>query len=226
MKVLIGQPMHENGIEQLENEIKINKGIDIVLYPEGYLSNEEALEGACEIAKKHSKAIITSYRRDNKDRAVIINSFGERILERAKTAPDETEELISPLTVDCNGRTIGYLLCMEILKGARDLKRVKRSIHFIAHPIGVGMFSDEQFEQWINEAKNIAKAYKTMIMGTSHADWSYKNCGVSIPISYCIDNTGEVIYISKSDTRTRIVDLTTKEVEERDQTYEINLWNT
>ncbi len=213
MKILIGQPMHEENIKQLENEIKTNSSIDIVLFPEGYLSNEEALKEACKLAKAYKIAIITSYRKDNKDRAVIINDFGEKILERAKTLPDEAVELYEPLAADYNGSTIGYVLCMEILKGARDLKKVNKEINFIAHPIGVGMFSDKQFEEWIKEAKNIAKAYNTIIFGTSHADGSYRNCGVSIPISYCIDNTGEPIFISKADTRTRIVNLDTKEVE-------------
>ncbi len=212
MKVLIGQPIHEKNIEQLENEIKINRKIDIVLFPEGYLSNEKILEEACEIAKKYNVAIITSYRFNNKDRATVINNCGEKILERAKTPSNEDEKLYTPMAVDYNKTTIGYLLYMEILKGVRDLKNVNKKIDFIAHPIGVGMFSDEQFDQWINEAKNIAKTYKTMIIGTSHADGSYRNCGISIPISYCIDNNGEAIYISKSDTRTRIVNLSTKEV--------------
>ncbi|ARC86665.1 hypothetical protein U732_2792 [Clostridium argentinense CDC 2741] len=211
MKVLIGQPIHEENIEQLENEIKMNREIDIVLFPEGYLSNEKILEEACEIAKKYNVAIITSYRFNNKDRAIVINNCGEKILERAKTPPNEDVELYAPLVVDYNKTTIGYLLCMEILKGVRDLKNVNKKIDFIAHPIGVGMFSDEQFDQWINEAKNIAQIYKTMIIGTSHADGSYRNCGISIPISYCIDDNGEAIYISKSDTRTRIVNLSTKE---------------
>lgn len=157
--------------------------------------------------------IITSYRKDNKDRAVIISNTGERIMERAKTLSDEKEELNIPLFVSSNGINIGYLLCMEILKGMRDLKNVGVDINFIAHPIGVGMFSDEQFEQWVNEAKNIAKTYKTIIIGTSHADGSYRNCGISIPISYCINSDGEPIYISKSDIRTRIVNLDTKEFE-------------
>ena len=212
MKVLIGQPIHENGIEQIKNEVKSNNEIDIVLYPEGYLSNEETLEGACSIAKENNIAIITSYRTNNKDRAVIINNHGDKILERAKTPADEYEELYSPLVVKYNEIEIGYLLCMEILKGVRDLKKVSTEINFIAHPIGVGMFSNEQFQEWISEAKNIAKKYNTMIIGTSHADGSYRNCGVSIPISYCIDGNGEPIFISKSDTRTRIVDLITKEV--------------
>jgi hypothetical protein len=157
--------------------------------------------------------IITSHIKDNKNRAVIISNSGEKILERAKTLPDENEELNMPLSVNHNGIIIGYLLCMEILKGVRDLKEIGTNINFIAHPIGVGMFSDKQFQQWINEAKKIAKTYNTIIFGTSHADGSYRNCGISIPISYCIDSDGEPIYISKSDIRTRIVNIHTKEVE-------------
>lgn len=65
MRVLIGQPLHEDNTKQLENEIKTNKEIDIVIFPEGYLSNEKALESACEIAKKYNVTIFTSYRRDN-----------------------------------------------------------------------------------------------------------------------------------------------------------------
>lgn len=213
MRVLIGQPIHEKGITQLENDIKVNEGMDIILYPEGYLSSEKVLEDACKIAKETNVIIITSYRKDNKDRAVIISNTGERIMERGKTLSDEKEELNIPLFVSSNGINIGYLLCMEILKGMRDLKNVGVDINFIAHPIGVGMFSDEQFEQWVNEAKNIAKTYKTIIIGTSHADGSYRNCGISIPISYCINSDGEPIYISKSDIRTRIVNLDTKEFE-------------
>ena len=213
MKVLIGQPIHENVIEQMENEIKINKGIDIVLYPEGYLANRKALECACKIAKDYNITIITGYRHENKDRAVIISNQGEKVLDRTKTPPREQEKLYPPLTIEYNGMTIGYLLCMEILKGMRDLKEISAKINFIAHPIGVGMFSDEQFEEWINEAKNIAKTYKTIIIGTSHADGSFRNCGISIPISYCIDSNGEAVFISKSDLRTRIVNLNTKEVE-------------
>ena len=213
MRILIGQPIHEKETVQLKHDIKVNKGVDIILYPEGYISNDELLEDTCNIAKENNVMIITSYRKDNRDRAIIISNEGEKILERDKTISDEEKELNMPLCIKYQGINIGYLLCMEILKGMRDLKNIKVGIDFIVHPIGVGMFSDEQFEYWIKEAKEIAKTYKTMIIGTSHADGSYRNCGVSIPISYCIDSNGEPIYISKSDTRTRIVNLYTKEFE-------------
>ncbi len=212
MKVLIAQPVHEGGNSQLENEIKRNPDINMLLFPEGYLSDENELAKTCSLAKENNKLIITSYRKENKNRAVIIDPKGNIILERAKTPPDEKEELITPLSVSYKNIEIGYLLCMEILKGIRDLKKVNRALNFIAHPIGVGMFSEEQFNLWIEEAKNIARTYKTMIIGTSHADGSYRNCGSSIPISYCIGSDGEPIYITKSDTRTRILDLDTKEV--------------
>lgn len=212
MRVLIGQPLHEDNTDQLENELKANKSVDLVLFPEAYLANEKALVSAREIAKKYKVAIATSYKVDNKNRALIINNLGEVVLERAKTLPDEDVKLYEPSSVNINGCEIGYLLCMEILKGRRDLVLVKEHMDFVVHPIGVGMFSDEQFELWISEAQKIAKAYNTMVIGTSHADGSYRNCEVSLPISYFIDNNGEAIYISKSDTRTRIVDLVSKEV--------------
>ena len=93
MRILIGQPLHENQIEQLKNEIKHNKGIDIVIFPEGYLSSERALESAREIAKEYKVIIITSYKLDNDDRAVIINNLGEIVLERSKTPPAQDIKL-------------------------------------------------------------------------------------------------------------------------------------
>lgn len=211
MKILIGQPLQENKVEQLENEIRKYPMADIILYPEGYLANDEALECACTIAGKYGKTIITGYKRENKNRAVIINQMGKKVLDRAKTPVDE--ELYNPLVIENNGLKIGYLLCMEILKGLEGLKTVESSIDFIAHPIGVGMFSEEQFEEWINTAESIAKTHKTTIIGTSHADGTLKGYDISLPIAYFIDNNGEAIFISKSDTRTRLVDLFTREVQ-------------
>lgn len=213
MRILIGQPIHEKEIDQLRKDVANNEYVDMFLYPEGYLSDEHALKTACTLAKDSNTTIVTSYILNKKNRAVIIDNNGEMILERAKTEADFNVELVAPLSVSLNGKVIGYILCMEILKGTRDLKKVNEKINFITHPIGVGMFSDEQFDEWINEAKKIAKTYETMIIGTSHADGSYRNCGVSLPISYCIDCNGEPIFISKCDTRSRILDLETKQIE-------------
>jgi len=47
MRILIGQPKFETGILQLTNDIQMNSNIDLVLYPEGYLDSEKALEEAC-----------------------------------------------------------------------------------------------------------------------------------------------------------------------------------
>lgn len=85
-------------------------------------------------------------------------------------------------------------------------------IDIIVHPIGVGMFSEEQFDDWITEARKISVLFNTMIIGTSHADGTFRNSNVSIPISYCFDKNGETIFISKNDVRTRVLDIQTKEV--------------
>jgi hypothetical protein len=211
MRILIGQPIHEENLDQLKKELMNNGEIDVVLFPEGYLTNMKAVYAARELAKLYKVTIITSYRKDNKDRAIIINNCGQIVLERAKTPAAEEEKLYEPTVVKVGENAIGYVLCMEILKGVRDLSVVK-DMSFIAHPIGVGMFSNEQFDEWINEARKIAVKCKTTIIGTSHADGSYRNCGISIPISYCIDENGRAIYISKADTRTWIVDTCTSEV--------------
>lgn len=140
----------------------------------------------------------------------MIHPSGDIILERAKSPMDE--RLYTPSVAESDGRRIGYLLCVELLQGFIGLEGQGGDLDFIAHPIGVGMFSEEQFALWIEEATRIAIKYNTMIIGTSHADGSYRNCGVSIPISYWIDSTGQPIYISADDTRSRIINLETRQV--------------
>lgn len=207
MRILIGQPSQENNIVQLSNVMKNNPTIDIILFPEGYLANEDSLEEACKVSNKYNTAIITGFKKNEKNYAVIINRFGNIILKRPKTPI--SEDLYKPSVVEYNGLNIGYLLCREILKG---LEGLEDSISIVAHPIGVGMFSDKQFDEWINLAREIAVKRNTMIIGTSHADGVLKGYDISIPISYCIDENGEDIFISKSDVRNRILDLETKEL--------------
>ncbi|KGE18048.1 hypothetical protein [Paenibacillus wynnii] len=213
MRLLVAQPNHEAGLEHLIEELKQYESYDAVLYPEGYVLGDSGVLSLCKLAKQYKKLIITGYRdRNNKDRALIINSCGDIILERAKSPMNES--LYSPSVTMVDNITIGYLLCVEILQGFAGLEGMEgpgETIDIIMHPIGVGMFSDEQFAEWIEEATKIALKYNAMIIGTSHADGSYRNCGVSIPISYCIDSTGEPIYISKNDTRSRIIHLKTRQ---------------
>ncbi len=84
-------------------------------------------------------------------------------------------------------------------------------VDIIFNPIGTGMFSDEQFTEWSERARNLAIENSCFVIGVSHADGSYKNCGISIPIAYVYDKRGEAIYLSKNDTRTVIIDLVTNE---------------
>ncbi|MEK4238767.1 hypothetical protein [Paenibacillus sp. FSL H7-0714] len=211
MRLLVAQPNHEPHLEHLLKEMSRQDSFDGVLYPEGYVADEASVKTLCEVAKIYKKLIITGYRNsNNKDRALMIHPSGDIILERAKSPMDE--QLYRPSVAEADGLSIGYLLCVELLQGYVGLEGQAKSLDFIAHPIGVGMFSEEQFELWIEEATRIAVKYNTMIIGTSHADGSYRNCGISIPISYWIDSTGQPIYISRNDTRSRMINLDTRQV--------------
>jgi hypothetical protein len=211
MRLLVAQPNHEPHLEHLLKEMSRQDSFDAVLYPEGYVADEASVKTLCEVAKTYKKLIITGYRNsNNKDRALMIHPSRDIILERAKSPMDE--QLYRPSVAEADGLSIGYLLCVELLQGYVGLEGQAKSLDFIAHPIGVGMFSEEQFELWIEEATRIAVKYNTMIIGTSHADGSYRNCGISIPISYWIDSTGQPIYISRNDTRSRMINLDTRQV--------------
>ncbi|TFE19663.1 hypothetical protein [Cohnella luojiensis] len=198
MNILIAQPKLEKEIKQLENEVHSNPSADILIFPEGYLNQNVDL--ACKLAEKYEKIIVSGYKWP-KDRAIVINRNGKIILDRAKYNKSTI--------VEADGISIGHMLCDElVLQGMSDLEQ--STISFIAHPIGVGMFSEDQFDEWINEAKKIAIAYKTLVIGTSHADGSFRDSDISIPISYCIDENGEEIFISKNDVRTRIMNTQTR----------------
>ncbi|ULO09066.1 hypothetical protein H1230_10005 [Paenibacillus sp. 19GGS1-52] len=212
MRVLVAQPNHESGLEQLLEELQQQKLFDAVLYPEGYVTDENGVAVLCDIAKQYNKLVITGYRdRYKKDRALMIHPSGKIILERAKSPMNEP--LYSPSVAEADDLQIGYLLCVEILQGLMGLEGQAEHMDFIAHPIGVGMFSEAQFAEWIETATMIALKYKTVIIGTSHADGSYRNCGISIPISYCIDASGQPLYISQNDPRSWIIDLKTGQVD-------------
>lgn len=209
MKILISQPKNEVGLTQLRKELALYDNFDALLYPEGYVKEEKDVETLCNLAKEYKKIIITGYLDLNKkDRALIVDRTGKIILERSKSPMNGS--LYSPSIVKTEETNIGYLLCVEILQGLEGLEKGAMKMDFIAHPIGVGMFSDEQFTEWIDEAVKISSKYNTMIFGTSHSDGSFRNCGFSIPISYWIDENGEPIFISKNDTRSRIINLETK----------------
>lgn len=209
MRILIGQPKMEQHLEQFTRDIIANPDVDLVLYPEGYCQYTH-LDEVKELAKKFQTAVVMGYRNEqNVDRALIIDKRGETVLDRAKTP--ETMPLFMPSTVEDDGRRYGYVLCREIFMGLDGLKS-EEPIQIIFNPIGVGMFSEEQYTDWSGEAKQIAMQQRSIILGTSHADGSYRNCGFSIPMAYCFDKTGEPVLLSKNDTRTRIVDTEAKTV--------------
>lgn len=204
MEILIIQPELEKRIEQLETALRINPDVDLVIFPEGYLN--ENVNKACKLAKEYKTLLIGGYRRlqnNPKDNVIIINRMGEIILDRVKYS--------TTTFVEVEGLKIGNILCDElIVQGIKG--KDFAGVDLVVHPIGVGMFSDEQFKQWIEEATKIATKYNTMVIGCSHADGSYGDTGISIPIAYCIDKDGSVVFISENDIRARILNLETKKV--------------
>lgn len=199
MKILIGQPKLEQALDQLERELSSNPEVDIVLYPEGYLNQN--VEEARRLAAKYETIIVSGHRRLDerpKDRAIIMNKAGDIVLEKAKYTP--------ATTVEEAGWVISTLLCDELVRqGFR--KEFDGQVHLIMHSIGVGMFSEEQYTEWLEEARQIAIAEQCVIMGTSHADGAYRDSDISIPIAYCVAPNGDILIESRNDTRSRVIEL-------------------
>ncbi|AYV70519.1 hypothetical protein M1D49_12330 [Bacillus sp. PK3-056] len=208
MKILISQPKMENSLQQLTKEIERFPEVDVILFPEGYFT-ADYIEEVCNLAIKHHTYIVTGYKDKNKkDRAFIANRAGKIILERAKTP--ENEILYTPSKQKDENVSFGYLLCREIFQGVAGLENGK--VEIIFNPIGVGMFSEKQYEEWTSEARKIAMKENAIVVGTSHADGSYRNGGFSIPIAYCFDQEGNDLLLSKDDIRTRIFDTETNSI--------------
>ncbi|ATD31583.1 carbon-nitrogen hydrolase family protein [Macrococcoides bohemicum] len=206
MKILIAQPKQEQEISQLKDAVIHHPEVDVFLFPEGYISNIDKLLDVQKLAHDSNKIIISSYRENNKDVAVVIDKGGNIIYSRDKTGSLPNEKLVQPLHFELGDYNAGYILCMEILKGVRDFK-TDEQLDVIFHPIGVGMFSEEQLNEWIEAAQKLAIKTKCKVIGTSHADGSYRNCGVSIPIAYMIDQYGKVLLLSKNDIEPKVVEI-------------------
>lgn len=201
MKILIGLPKLENQNRQLEEVLRGKPEVDLVLFPEGYLN--EDLELTCRLMRSYGTMLVSGYR-NPKDRLVMIGRNGEVVLDRAKYEQHGSVEL--------EGVRMTSLLCDELVK--QGLIGEGHALDLIFHPIGVGMFSEEQFSEWIGLAKNTAKQHRAMMIGTSHADGAYRDSGLSIPIAYCINQNGEEIFVKKNDVRTVILDTNTGSLHE------------
>ncbi|WP_145323104.1 hypothetical protein [Paenibacillus xylanexedens] len=197
MKIIIGQPRLEQHLLQLEAELKQHPDADVLFFPEGYLNQN--VEEACRLAAGYGTMIVSGHRRLDerpKDRSIIINKAGEIVLEKTKYTPAEV--------VEEQGWVISTLLCDElVLQGFRN-ENIGH-VDIIMHSIGVGMFSEEQYSEWVEAARQIALQHQCVVMGTSHADGSYRDSEISISIAYCIAPGGEVVLASHSDTRTRTI---------------------
>ncbi|MCG7375866.1 hypothetical protein MH215_02595 [Paenibacillus sp. ACRSA] len=196
MRIIIGQPNLEPGLIQLEKELREYANADILLYPEGYLNQN--VEEACRLAATYGTMIVSGHCRLDerpKDRTIIIDQHGQVVMEKAKYTP--------AVVVKQQDVAISTLLCDEIV--LQGFQHDEERVDLLLHSIGVGMFSEEQYNEWLEVARAIAIRNQCMVMGTSHADGSYRDSDTSIPIAYCISSDGEVVFASHNDTRTRVV---------------------
>lgn len=209
LKIVIGQPKLEDGLLQLEQELMDNDA-DILLFPEGYLNQN--VDQARELAAKYGTMIVSGHRRLNerpKDRSIVIDQKGQIVLEKAKYTPAEA--------VEKQGWRISTLLCDELVLQGFENEEIGK-VDILMHSIGVGMFSEEQYEEWLEAARGIAVKNGCLVMGSSHGDGFYRDSEVSIPIAYCIAPDGTVLLAARNDTRTRTVILSSDEGRGRIQT--------
>ncbi len=208
MKILLTQAERTENISLLKDQIaKID--CDIIMYPEGYISNERLLNEVCQLSKEFNKPIISSYLDDiyHKDNNVVVDEYGNEVLKRKKS--NCSGPIIGQTKTRILNMKIGYLLCCEIFLAKEDYS----DCDIIFNPIGVGMFSEEQFIKWTAQARKLALKNKCKVIEVSHADGSFKNCGTSIPICYYFDKDGTEVYLSHNDTRSVVIDLLRNSVE-------------
>ncbi|QOS80199.1 hypothetical protein JNUCC31_04475 [Paenibacillus sp. JNUCC31] len=204
MKIIIGQPKLEQQLLQLETELNQHPEADLLFFPEGYLNQN--VDEASRLAAAYGTMIVSGHRRLDerpKDRSIIINKAGETILEKAKYTPAEV--------VQEQDWIISTLLCDELVQQGFRNENIGK-VDIIMHSIGVGMFSEEQYAEWIEKARQISLQNQCIVMGTSHADGSYRDSAISIPIAYCIAPDGGLVLEAKNDTRTRLIVLNKGEV--------------
>ncbi|WP_211748578.1 hypothetical protein [Paenibacillus sp. Marseille-Q4541] len=197
MKILVGQPKLEKDVIQLEEALRQHPEAEFVFFPEGYLN--ENVEKAKELARSHQVTLITGYRKfhkNPKDQVIIIGNDGQILLDRPKYTAKQT--------VQVKGYHLGVILCDELVLQGMDGVR-SEDIDILFHPIGVGMFSHEQYDEWVHLACQIAKELQCVVVGTSHADGSYKDNPVSIPITYLINASGEVIKATQNEIRNELI---------------------
>jgi len=202
MKIFLSQPKRSDGLDQLKMALA-GKSSDIYLFPEGYLRGHQAITETKAIMAGGTSTLVTSYLAgsNGRDMGLCLGPGGCDLIHREKSGVEGP--LLQPSQAQVGGRTLGYLLCREIFLDYDHLM----GCDIIFNPIGVGMFSEDQFKEWTSRASEIAKDLKAYVFGVSHADGSYRNCGFSIPIGFGLDPEGGFIYLSHTDTRSVVIDL-------------------
>ncbi len=125
---------------------------------------------------------------------------GSLALDRPKAGHDV--HLPLPSVARTRIGRVGMLLCREVFCAPAAL----RGANVVVNPIGVGMFSEDQFTTWTERAHAVALSCAAPVVGTSHADGRYKDAAVSLPLAFAFAGDGRTLALRRCDPRPVVVD--------------------
>ena len=211
MRIALCQARSSSDLDEL-SDVLSSVDCDVACFPEGYVNSSELVEEVKRLAAAAGKAIVTSFRGESapRDKACVIDARGRVIYTRDKSSLDGP--LVRNWTTHLYGTRIGFLLCGEIFLNWND---GRESADVIFNPIGSGMFSHEQYDEWVERAKTTARFFTATVCGCTHADKFFRDSALAISISFVIGPDGQTLHLSKDDLRTVVFDSESGQLEVR-----------
>lgn len=203
MKIGLVIARDEKDLSELKKFASEAKGVDLLLFPEGYLDVSQLTE-AGKIVAESGKWLITSYSdkrgREKHEVGVVFNRKGKIVGQHAKTTPTSNEIKKgyvpgkSIKVIETKFGKIGICVCFEMHfpEIAREYKLQGARVVF--NPIGTGMYHEEQFKLWTSLGKTRAYENTIYTLGCSHFTGA-------IPIAYAYDKDGAEILKKRSSNK-------------------------
>ena len=209
MRIALCQAHSSEDLDEL-SALLSTTDCDVACFPEGYLRSPESVGDAQRLAADNHKAIVTSFRGESapRDKACVIDASGSVVYTRDKSSLDGP--LTRNWTTRLFGTRIGFLLCGAIFL---DWSDGREPANVIFNPIGSGMFSHEQFDEWVERAKKTAKFFSATVCGCCHADKHFRDSVLAISISFVIGPDGQTLHLSKDDLRVVVFDTASGQLE-------------
>jgi predicted amidohydrolase len=185
-------------------------GVDVFVFPEGFL-HSDLLEKTCDLVGDSGRWVISGVddRRIAGKRfqgAVVINPCGKIVGEHTKTSIGGAEvkagygrgDTIN--VIETGFGAIGVALCYEILYPEVCRILALKGAQLILNPIGVGMFDEKQYSQWVAVAAARAAENRVFVAGCSH-------CNEKIPLAFAYAPDGHCIASSRDANELTVVSI-------------------